>query len=173
MVSCELEVQEPSSCSVAQGYLFQLVFCRSRFQQMCWQGSASRQGRGKKIFLLPMSLCRSLAEGVAQIKGMCHHSWSWDVLYFRWHWTQRCPCLNLLGFMATMPQDLHAKIQVRNLYLPASRLVSQVSLRILDCTSFQIQSSWQVGIATTKAFGQMIQPMWKQFGCSFKNRRLG
>jgi len=49
----------------------------------------------------------------------------------------------------TMPQDLHAKIQVRNLYLPASRSGSQMSLPILDYSSFQIYSSWQPGIATT------------------------
>jgi hypothetical protein len=49
--------------------------------------------------------------------------------------------LNLLRFIATMPQDLQAKIQVKNLYLPASRLGSQVSLPILDCSSFQIESS--------------------------------
>ena len=38
------------------------------------------------VFLLPMSLCRSLAEGVAQIKGVCHHAWIWDLL---------CPRLTL------------------------------------------------------------------------------
>jgi len=32
-------------------------------------------------------------------------------------WTPRS-CFSLLGFIATMSQDLHAKIQVRNLYLP-------------------------------------------------------
>jgi hypothetical protein len=48
------------------------------------------------------------------------------------------PWLNLLEFIATMPQDLYAKIQVRNLYLSASRLGSLVSLPILDCSSFQI-----------------------------------
>ena len=32
---------------------------------------ASRQ-RSVCVFLLPMSLCRSPAEGVAQIKGVCH-----------------------------------------------------------------------------------------------------
>jgi hypothetical protein len=48
------------------------------------------------------------------------------------------PCLNLLESIATMPQDIHAKIQVRNFYVPASRLGSLVSLPILDCSSFQI-----------------------------------
>jgi hypothetical protein len=33
----------------------------------------------KQIFLLPMSLCRSPAEGVAQIKGVCQHAWIWDL----------------------------------------------------------------------------------------------
>ena len=37
--------------------------------------------------------------------------------------------LPVLIFIATMSQDLHAKIQVRNLYLPASRLGSLVSLQ--------------------------------------------
>ena len=58
MVSCEWEVQESSSCSVPQSSLFQLVFYRSRFQQICWQVSASRW----KMSLWP--------EGVAQIKGV-------------------------------------------------------------------------------------------------------
>jgi hypothetical protein len=56
----------------------------------------------------------------------------------RWPWTRRSPCFNLLEFIAAMPQDLHTKIQVRNFYLPASRLGSLVSLPILDCSSFQI-----------------------------------
>jgi hypothetical protein len=83
------------------------------------------------IFLLPMSLCRSPAEGVAQIKRVCHQACN-----PRWPWTQRSPCLNLLEFIATMPQDLHSKIQVRNFNLSASRLGSLVSCPILDCGSF-------------------------------------
>jgi hypothetical protein len=89
----------------------------------------------ERVFLLPMSLSRSPAEVVAQIKGVCHHTFN-----PRWLWTQRLwtlSCLNLLEFIATMPQDLHIKIQVRNIYLPASRLGSLVSLPILDCISFQ------------------------------------
>lgn len=62
---------------------------------------------------------------------------------------KRSPYLKLLRFIATMPQDLHTKIRVRNLYLPASRSGAKVSLPILDCSSFQIQSSWQPGVATT------------------------
>jgi hypothetical protein len=106
---------------------------------------ASRQGRERvSVFLLPMSLCRSPAEGIAQIKGVCHYTFS-----PRWPWTQRSPCLILLEFIATMPQDLYVRIQIRNLYLPASRLGSLVSLPILDCSSFQIESTWQRGITTT------------------------
>ena len=82
--------------------------------------------------------------GVAKIKGVCHHTFN-----PRWLWTQGSPSLNLLESIATMPQDLHTKIQIRNFYLPASRLGSQVSLPILDCSSFQIESSWQPGIVTT------------------------
>ena len=38
---------------------------------------ASRRRRERmQIFLLPMSLCRSPAEGVAQIKGVCHHAFN-------------------------------------------------------------------------------------------------
>ena len=79
-----------------------------------------------------------------------------------WPWTQRSPCLSLLRlkecttfpgpklFMATMLQDLHAKMQIRNLCLPASRSGSQVSpLSILHCSLFPIQSSWQPGKAIT------------------------
>jgi hypothetical protein len=81
--------------------------------------------------------------------GLQQKVWSRLQVCARWPWTQRPSCLNLLEFIATMPQDLHAKIQVRNLYLPASRLGSLVSLPILDCSSFQISSSWQPGKATT------------------------
>ena len=45
-----------------------------------------------------------------------------------------------------MSQDLHAKVQVRNLYFPVSRSGSQVSLPVLDCGSFQIETNWQPGI---------------------------
>ena len=68
MFKCEVEVQESSSCSVSQSYLFQLVFCKSRLQQMYCQENAS--SKEEQIFLLPMSLCRSPAEGVTQIKGV-------------------------------------------------------------------------------------------------------
>jgi hypothetical protein len=40
-----------------------------------------------------------------------------------------------------MPQVLHAKIQVRNLYLPASRLRSQVSLPVLDIVKLKTRNS--------------------------------
>jgi hypothetical protein len=129
MVNCELEVQGSSSCSVPRGYLFQRVFCRSRFQQTCWQVEASIEK--ERIFLLPMSSCKSPAKDVAQIKGVCHHTWIWDLFCPRL--TLNSLCHSLLGlksyttlpgpklFMATVPQDLHAKIQVRNLCLPVSR----------------------------------------------------
>jgi hypothetical protein len=64
----------------------------------------------------------------------------------------RSPCLNLLEFVATMLQDLLTKIQIRNFYLPASRLGSLVSLPILDCSSFQIQTRWQPGRAATHTY---------------------
>jgi hypothetical protein len=36
-------------------------------------------GEEEQIFLLPKSLCRSPEEGVAQIKGVYHHAWIWDL----------------------------------------------------------------------------------------------
>jgi hypothetical protein len=48
-----------------------------------------------------------------------------------------------------MPQELHAKIQIRNLYPKVSKSGSQVSLPVLDCSSLQILSSGQSGIAIT------------------------
>jgi hypothetical protein len=53
---------------------------------------------------------------MAQIKGVYHHAWIWDLL---------CPWLTLNseislpyspGIHNTMSQNLHAKIQGRNLY---------------------------------------------------------
>jgi hypothetical protein len=41
-------------------------------------------------------------------------------------------------FKATMLQDLHDKIQVRNICLPTSSPGSQVSPPILDCSLFEI-----------------------------------
>jgi hypothetical protein len=35
-----------------------------------------RRGERENSFLLLMPLCRSPAEGVAQIKGMCHHTFN-------------------------------------------------------------------------------------------------
>ena len=48
---------------------------------------ASRQRRGEGIFFLQLSLCMSPAESVAQIKGVYHLAWNWDLLYPRWPWT--------------------------------------------------------------------------------------
>lgn len=112
-----MEVQGFSSCSVLQG---------------------KKAKKRERVFLLPMSLYRSPVEGMAHIKAVYHHAWVWGMLCPRWSWTQRSPCLSLLGFITTMPQDLHAKVQVRNFYLPASTSRSQMSLPILDCSSFQI-----------------------------------
>jgi hypothetical protein len=38
---------------------------------------------GEEVFLLPVSLRRSPAEGVTQIKGVCHHTWIWNLLFPR------------------------------------------------------------------------------------------
>ena len=103
-----------------------------------WKSKDLAVAQGKQvkkrdwIFLLPMSLCRSSAEGVAQIKGECHHTWIGDLLCPRWPWTQRPPCLSLLGFTAAMPRDLHVKIQVRNFFLQC--FVNQKSSSFLLAT---------------------------------------
>ena len=100
---------------------------------------------------------------------------SWICFVPGWPWTQRS-YLSLLGlkacttlsepklFITTMPQDLHAKIQLRNLYPPASRSELQMNPPILDCSSFQIESSWQPGIAITV-------PTWRN--CFGRVRRCG
>jgi hypothetical protein len=41
-------------------------------------GKSMQAGEKERIFLLPMS-CRSPAEGVAQIKGVYHLTWIWDL----------------------------------------------------------------------------------------------
>jgi hypothetical protein len=89
-----MEVQGSSSCSVTQG---------------------KKAEKREQIFLFPMSLCRSSAEGVAQIKDVCNYAWIWDLLCPRWLWTQIYPCLNLLGFIATMPQDPPCPVPDQNL----------------------------------------------------------
>lgn len=78
-----------------------------------------------------------------------HHTWIWDLLCPRLTLNQSSPCLlglkacyTLPGpklFTATVPQDLHAKIQIRSLSLPASRSGSQVCPPILEFSSFQTQ----------------------------------
>ena len=119
------------------------------------QSHKASRWRREWIFPLPMSLCRFLADDVVQIKGVGYHTFN-----PRWPWS---PCLNLLEFIATMLQDLHAQIQVRNLYLSASRLGSQVSLPILDCSLFQIKSSWQPGIVTIGAIRTCTVVTWGRF----------
>jgi hypothetical protein len=86
----------------------------------------SKQAKERERGSRPSSnvLIWSPAEGVAQIKGVCHHNFNQ-----RWPWTWRSPCRNLLDSIATMPQDLHRKFQVSNFYLPAFRLGSLVSLQ--------------------------------------------
>ena len=55
----QMEVQGSSSCLVPQG---------------------KQAKKRESLFLLPMSLCKSPAESVAQIKDVCHHPWMWDLL---------------------------------------------------------------------------------------------
>ena len=85
-----------------------------------------------------MSLYRYPEEGVAQNKNVYHHSQIWDVFVPDDLELRNIFALSSLEFIATMPEDIHAKIQVRNLYLPNSITGSQVSLPILDFSSFQI-----------------------------------
>ena len=70
---------------------------------------------GECIFLLPMSLCKSQANGVALIKCLYHHTWLWGLFFPGRPWTH---CLSLLElkagttlpgcklFITTIPQDL-------------------------------------------------------------------
>ena len=72
----------------------------------------------KRAFLHSLSLYRPLAEGMAQIKGMYHHTRIWNLLCpsLVLNSENACPfllalkvCTTLPGpkiFMATMPQDL-------------------------------------------------------------------
>ena len=125
-----MEVQGSSSCSVPQGKQAKKRESKSSFFQCPYVGLQQKVWPRLKV-------CTTMpGSGTCFVPG--------------WPWTQRSPCLSLLGlkacttlpgpklFMATMPQDLHAKIQVRNLCLPASRSGSQVCPPILACSSFQI-----------------------------------
>jgi hypothetical protein len=73
--------------------------------------------------------------------------------------------------MATVPQDLHAKIQVRNFYLTTSSSGLQVRPPALDCGSFQIESCWQPGIAITLwcRLVRSANPEWLQLTTSKNN----
>jgi hypothetical protein len=50
------------------------------------------------------------------------------------NWSEVGPKL----FVATMPQDLHVKIQIQSQCLPTARSRSQVCPPFLDCHSFQM-----------------------------------
>ena len=66
----------PTRLVVSAGLLYKLDSWRSRFQQMCWQVSASRVNLLSSIILCP-------AEGMAQIKGMYYHAWIRNLLCLR------------------------------------------------------------------------------------------
>jgi hypothetical protein len=78
-----------------------------------------------------MTLCRPPEEGVTYVKGVYYLTWIWNLLCSRLTLKSAClslpelkACTTLLGpklYIATIPQNLHVKIQVKNLYLPASR----------------------------------------------------
>ena len=118
---------------------------KSKYQTVV-QSHKECRPRRERIFLFPLSLRKCPTEGGDHIKGECYHTWIRDLLCLRWPWTEIS-----LGFKVTAPQDLYAKIHMRNLYLPASRLGWEVSLPNLDFSSLQIESSWQPGIATTQS----------------------
>ena len=60
--------------------------CEWKSKDLAVAQSHKASSEEERIFLLPVSLCRSPAEGVAQIKGVCHHAWIWVFL---------CPRLTL------------------------------------------------------------------------------
>ena len=124
--SCEWKVQESTCCSAPWGRVFQAAFCiswitwKSRFQQMCWQVSASRQRTDPSFFHCPyvglqqkvwsrLKLCTTITVSSFSSLGTCSVP--------SWSWTQRSAYLCLLRlkacptlprpklFMATMPQD--------------------------------------------------------------------
>jgi hypothetical protein len=89
----------------------------------------------------------SSAECIAQIKGVCHHTWFCHMLGGKLTLNSEMSFPKSPGikagttlpgpklFTATVLQDPHAKIQVWNLCLPDSSSGLHVSL---DCSSFQI-----------------------------------
>jgi hypothetical protein len=51
--------------------------CEWKFKDLAVaQSHMANCQRREKAFLLPMSLCSSPAEGVAQIKSVCHHTFN-------------------------------------------------------------------------------------------------
>jgi hypothetical protein len=104
--------------------------CEWKSKDLAVTQSYTEAGEGARARLPSATvLIWSPAEGAAHIKGVCHQMTLNSEI---------SPCLNLLESIATMPQDLHTKNQIRNFYIPASRLGLLVSLPILDCSSFQI-----------------------------------
>jgi hypothetical protein len=184
MGSCEWEVQGSSSFSVPRGYLLQLVFCRNRFQYMCWLVSANSWRRESESSFFQCPYVGLQQEMWPRSKVCTITPGSGTCFVPGWPWTQRSPCLSLLGlqacttlpgpklFMATMPQDLHVKIQVRKLCLPASRSGSQVSPPIVDYSSFQVESGWQPGRATTRLLKEVHVSMVASHGASHRLQML-
>ena len=72
-----------------------------------------------------MSLCGPPADGVPQIKGVYHRAWIWNLLCLSQTGLELRDLLAsvFLGLKvcylawATVPQDVHVKIQVRSLFL--------------------------------------------------------
>jgi hypothetical protein len=57
--------------------------CEWKSKDLAVAQSHKASSEEERIFLLPVSLCRSPAEGVAQIKGVCHHVFIPDDLELR------------------------------------------------------------------------------------------
>ena len=75
---------------------------------MCLQVNASKE---EQTVLLPLSLGRSPAEGVAQIKGVYLRPWIRDLFCLRLTLNSEISLPgSFLGLIGTMSQDLHAKI---------------------------------------------------------------
>jgi hypothetical protein len=72
--------------------------CKSKDLAVAQYNTASRRRRKRVNLPSSMSLCRSPAEGVAQIKGVCHHAFNHRDLELRGssgihsHYASRSPC---------------------------------------------------------------------------------
>jgi hypothetical protein len=75
---CEWEVQESNCCSVPQIWVFSwssiYAGILKKWVPIDVLASKCKQAKEKEAFLLPLSTCRPLEEGMAQVKDVYHHA---------------------------------------------------------------------------------------------------